>query len=131
MQPSAVIVPIIQAIAPPIIALLFVNVELMTFTSDNEDNIAPPPVLFNTVLFVNVQSMISIKPRSTSIAPPPLSLPFANVIFCIFILFEFEMKSILVRPCPSSIVEFPMILTIFSLSVMPIGFVPLYMPGSR
>ena len=131
MQPSTVTVPPIQAIAPPKFALLFVNVELMIFTSDNEDNIAPPPVSFGTVLFVNVQSIISTIPRSTNIAPPPSSLPFANVIFCSFILFEFEMKIMLLAPCPSSIVEFPMKVKVFKFSEIKIELFPVYVPGSR
>jgi len=131
MQPSTVTLPNVQAIAPPsLFALLFVKVELMISTVVQEANTAPP--IFDAVLFVNLQSMIFTSlTRSINIAPPPSELPFANVIFCNFMFPEFEMKNISVSPCPSSIVEFPIMVIPFIFSEIKIELFPVYVPGSR
>ena len=111
MHPSIFTLPPINPIAPPsAIALLFSNVELMTSASTKVSIIAPP--INDAVLFMNVQSMICTLLLQVAITAPPSSkLLFMNVISCIIMFAEFSMKNISVIPCPSSIVEFPIILT--------------------
>ena len=130
MQPSTITLLSSQIIAAPsLFALLFANVELMTFTVPKSVVIAPP--ISDAVLFVNVQLMISTLTRSAIIAAPPSKAPFANIIFFSFMSPEFEAKSICVSPCPSSIVEFPMKVKLFALFAILIELFPVYVPGSR